>query len=71
MTTTSEQLRGFRERQGWTREQLARRLDVSVETVRSWETGRRPMEGPAARLVAVMMALLEEKGDRDDEKEDR
>ena len=35
-------------------EDFSKLLDVSFETVRSWENGRRGCKGPAARLVRMI-----------------
>ena len=35
-------------------EDFAKLLDVSFETVRSWESGRRGCKGPAALLIRML-----------------
>jgi transcriptional regulator with XRE-family HTH domain len=40
-----------------TRRELADRLGVSFEAVRSWELGRRPCSGPAAALLLTLAGL--------------
>lgn len=46
----------IREGLGLTRPELAERLGVSVHTLESWELGRRPCKGPAARLLRQLEA---------------
>ena len=38
--TWAEYVRQVRKAQGWTQEELARYLDISLATVRAWETGK-------------------------------
>ena len=69
VTETAEQLdadsvRAARASLGWSRRQLAERLAVSYETVKSWETGRRPCSGSAALLLQALVVLLGHGGDR-------
>ena len=54
VTLTGEQVKEYRLRLDFSRRQLADTLNVSTETVRSWETGRRPCEGPAAKLLVMI-----------------
>lgn len=46
-----ETLRRERKKLGWTQDELARRLGVTVFTVRSWEQGQRGMPALKARQV--------------------
>jgi DNA-binding transcriptional regulator YiaG len=39
---------------GYSVEDFAKLLDVSFETVRSWESGRRGCKGPAALLARMI-----------------
>jgi len=54
--TNAEDLltRRVRDSMGWTREQLAEFLAVSVDTVRKWEDGTNPCAGPAKRLLELL-----------------
>ena len=54
-TVAAEDIREFRWGLGWRRKQLAKVLGVSMETVRSWEDGRRVCSGPAAKLLSLFM----------------
>ena len=48
---SSAEVKRIREGLGITREELAVRLGVSPWTVRAWEFGQRPCNGPAALLL--------------------
>lgn len=51
---TSKEVEAVRTSLKLSRRDFALRLRVSVETVRSWETGRRPCRGPYAQLVRAL-----------------
>ncbi len=55
---SSKRVREIRDRLGLKRRELAERLGVSRHTVESWEEGRRPCQGPAAKLLRVWEAGL-------------
>ena len=40
---TNEDLKAWRQKHGLTQPELAALLDVSLDSVRSWEQGRRPL----------------------------
>jgi DNA-binding transcriptional regulator YiaG len=46
-----KEVKRIRKRLGRTQAELAQDLGVSRETVARWETGTRPVPGPAARLL--------------------
>lgn len=48
---TPADVKRARTSRGWTQEQLADRLGVSIHTVQSWEQGRRPVPAMAERLM--------------------
>ena len=48
---TGFELKTARERLGWSREKLARKLEVSYQAVYRWERGDRPISGMAAELL--------------------
>ena len=41
---------------GWTQERTAHEIGVSIDSVKSWEVGRRPINPTAARLLLVIEA---------------
>jgi putative transcriptional regulator len=47
-------IRGMRARTGLSQAAFARRLDVSVETLRNWEQGKRLPQGPARALLRII-----------------
>ena len=47
-------IRGLRARTGLSQAAFARRLDVSVETLRNWEQGKRVPQGPARALLRII-----------------
>jgi transcriptional regulator with XRE-family HTH domain len=56
-----QRLRELRRRAGLTQEALARRIDVSGDTVRKWERGKRtPILDTAARLCDALGCSLDE-----------
>ena len=55
---TPDEFRQLRRQLGLTQEQLARRLDVTLNTVQNWESGRRKIGGP----IALLMRMLVERG---------
>ena len=52
-----EQLTQWRERLDLTQRQMTRYVGVSEATWRSWESGRRRVQGPALRLLGVLTML--------------
>ena len=46
--------RRVRERLGLTQVEFAERIDVSLDTIRNWEQGRRSPTGPARALLRVL-----------------
>jgi transcriptional regulator with XRE-family HTH domain len=53
--TVGERLRHHRERRGWSRPEVARRLAVSVSVLWRWESGRRK---PRGKYLAKVYAFL-------------
>ena len=49
-TVTKERALAIRERYGWTQEDIADRLNVTAQTIKNYEHGRRAIDGPAAVL---------------------
>lgn len=47
-------IRRAREKRGWTQEQLAKALGVSVMTIRNWEAGRHAPKNALARVEEVL-----------------
>jgi putative transcriptional regulator len=47
-------IRGLRARTGLSEAAFARRLNVSVETLRNWEQGKRLPQGPARALLRII-----------------
>lgn len=46
--------RGVRERLGFSQAEFAERIDVSLETIRNWEQGKRRPTGAAKALLKVL-----------------
>lgn len=55
-------LRLIRAQTGLTREQLAEQLGVDVNTVKSWETGRRPLAHTRVHVLRALVRLLRQRG---------
>lgn len=53
-TLSPKQVRELRDRLGWSRSELARQLEVTERTVRAWEEGQNPCDGPPALLLALL-----------------
>lgn len=53
-TAAAAHIRGLRARTGLSQAAFARRLNVSVETLRNWEQGKRLPQGPARALLRIM-----------------
>lgn len=51
--------RRVRKRLGLTQAELSRRIDVSLETIRNWEQGKRCPTGAAKALLKVLDKALE------------
>jgi putative transcriptional regulator len=49
----SEHIKGIRERMGLSQPVFAAALNVSIETVRAWEQGKREPDGATLRLLEV------------------
>ena len=57
----SERIKYFRKVKGWTQEQLARNLGVSLNTVQRWEMGKtEPSPLAKEKLRAVFQEILDE-----------
>ncbi len=56
---TKEEFREQRRKLGMTQEQLARHIGVTLGAVQKWELGHRPISGPVALLMRL---LVEQKG---------
>jgi putative transcriptional regulator len=54
MLDTAKYTRDVRKRLGLTQQEFARRIDVSLETVRNWEQGRRRPTGAAKALLRIL-----------------
>ncbi len=54
MRNAAQYARRVRKRLGLTQRELARRIDVSLDTVRSWEQGKKVPTGPAKALFKIM-----------------
>ena len=51
---TPEDIKKIRAKLGLTQQQLADKINVKVDTVRSWEGGRRKPDGPAEKLLGMV-----------------
>ena len=40
---SSEELKAFRRKKGWSQARLAKELEVSIHTVQAWEQGKNPI----------------------------
>ena len=62
MVKLTENIKALRAKMGWTQEDLARNIDVSLTTVQRWESGkvRRP-----SRLAQKELSRLLKKADID------
>lgn len=54
MTLTPEQIKAIRQRLGMTQVQLAAELQVTIDAIKHWETGRRRCTGPAEVLLRLL-----------------
>ena len=54
MQDTAKFARRVRERLGLTQLEFSHRIDVSLDTIRNWEQGKRAPRGPARALLAVI-----------------
>ncbi len=54
MRNAARYARRVRKRLGLTQRELARRIDVSLDTIRSWEQGKKAPTGPAKALFKVL-----------------
>lgn len=53
MIAAGEDVVAIRRFVGLTPEEFAEATGVGVETVRNWESGRQPLDGPAVRLLRI------------------
>jgi transcriptional regulator with XRE-family HTH domain len=51
---TSQDFKDTRVKLGWTQEQIAEKLGVSVRTVKYYEAGNVPVSTPAAKLLGLL-----------------
>ena len=60
MTLLADKIKDCRDRKGWSQENLARHIGVSLHTVHRWETGK-TIPSPLAmeKLQAVLDDVLE------------
>lgn len=54
-----EKIRELREHYGWTQERLSWKMNVSLNTVKSWESGRR---NPSIEKRAIFRNMFKEAG---------
>lgn len=54
MQDAAKYARRVRQRLGLTQQQLSQRIDVSIETIRNWEQGKRSPTGAAKALLQVL-----------------
>jgi len=60
MTKLAHKIRQCRNLKGWTQEQLARNLGVSLNTVQRWESGKtRPSPLAIEKLQEILEDVLE------------
>jgi len=60
MTHFPEQLKFIRKKRGWSQEELARNLGVSLNTVQRWEMGKnRPSKMAIEKLRPYLREILE------------
>ena len=52
--TAARYARRVRKRLGFTQVEFAERIDVSLDTIRNWEQGKRSPTGPAKALLKVL-----------------
>lgn len=52
-----DELREHLKTLNWTQAELAEQVGVSLRAVSHWVNGTRPCEGPAPRLIRVLVAL--------------
>lgn len=54
MQDAAEYASRVHQRLGLTQQELSQRIDVSLETIRNWEQGKRSPTGPAKALLRVL-----------------
>ena len=54
MQDAAEYARRVHQRLGLTQQELSQRIDVSLETIRNWEQGKRSPTGAAKTLLRVL-----------------
>jgi putative transcriptional regulator len=60
MTKLAAKIRQCRDLKGWTQEQLARNIGVSLNTVQRWESGKtRPLPLAMEKLQELLEDVLE------------
>jgi putative transcriptional regulator len=57
MTALADKIRRCRELKGWSQEQLARELGISLNTVQRWEAGRNQ---PSPLALEKLQAILDD-----------
>ncbi|MFC2068033.1 multiprotein-bridging factor 1 family protein [Chloroflexota bacterium] len=60
MLKLADKIRQCRDLKGWTQEQLARKVGVSLNTVQRWESGRtKPSQLAMEKLQEVLEGVLD------------
>jgi transcriptional regulator with XRE-family HTH domain len=54
LAVTSQDFKDTRVKLGWTQEQIAEKLGLSVRTVKYYEAGRVPVSVPATKLLGLL-----------------
>ncbi len=52
---TSEEMKAYRSKKGWSQARLAKELEVSIHTVQAWEQGKNPIPRPIEKLLLSQM----------------
>lgn len=55
MLLTKARIKRFRERMGWSLEELGTKIGVTGQAVWTWESGSRTPSGPARKLLEQLM----------------
>jgi putative transcriptional regulator len=56
---SSAQVKEMRELLGLTQQGFADKFGLAIDTIRSWEQGRRPAKGPAKAFLNLLRYLME------------
>jgi len=56
---TQRFIKDSRRKLGWTQSKMAEKIGVSVDTVRSWEQGKRRVSLPAVKLINIFLQEAE------------